>query len=411
MDRLSRAEFLQHLREALNRLHDPVFARQSPLATLLGVADRFDTFSALQEILFQAIEALEPGPDEPLHSPKWRMYEALHYRYVQQLSQKDVADQLGIGERQVRREQRAALEALADYLWDKYSLHARLEPEGADAEIAQKMAPLNTELAWLKGNPPATPVNLDKILSEVLDLTQSLIEHYEVRLRISTGASLPSLAAHPAALSQALISVLGVALHLASGGEVCLSATPLRWYVQLDIRATTGASAQCPLTPDDAANLEQARQLVELCGGSLTLSGEAGAFARLLLPALEQLVVLAIDDNADALQLLQRYTSGTRYRLIGTRELEEALSLAQQLSPQAIILDVMMPGMDGWKILRRLRQHPVTLRVPVVVCTILAQEELALSLGAAAFVRKPVTQQTLLAALDRLIVLPAKGTG
>ncbi len=115
--------------------------------------------------------------------------------------------------------------------------------------------------------------------------------------------------------------------------------------------------------------------------------------------------VLAIDDNTDTLQLLQRYTAGTQYRLIGTRDPEQALSLAEKLSPQIIVLDVMMPQVDGWKVLGRLQQHPLTGHIPIVVCTILAQEALALSLGASAFIRKPITRQEFLAALDHQVEL------
>jgi CheY-like chemotaxis protein len=63
-----------------------------------------------------------------------------------------------------------------------------------------------------------------------------------------------------------------------------------------------------------------------------------------------------------------------------------------------------MPQTDGWRVLSQLRQHPLTSHIPVIVCTILVQEALALSLGACAFLRKPVTRQAFLAALDRLVV-------
>jgi CheY-like chemotaxis protein len=61
----------------------------------------------------------------------------------------------------------------------------------------------------------------------------------------------------------------------------------------------------------------------------------------------------------------------------------------------------MLPGVDGWEILGRLREHPTTSSVPVIISTILLQEDLALSLGAAGFLRKPFTQTALLAALDQ----------
>ena len=81
--------------------------------------------------------------------------------------------------------------------------------------------------------------------------------------------------------------------------------------------------------------------------------------------------------------------------------------MADKISPQIIVLDVMMPHVDGWEILGRLRQHPVTGQIPIIVCTILAQEELALSLGASSFIRKPITRQAFLAALDHQIELMA----
>ena len=70
------------------------------------------------------------------------------------------------------------------------------------------------------------------------------------------------------------------------------------------------------------------------------------------------------------------------------------------------MLDVMLPGIDGWELLGRLREHPRTRNVPVVISTILPQEQLALALGAAAFLRKPINRETLLSSLDRLLIRP-----
>jgi CheY-like chemotaxis protein len=110
-----------------------------------------------------------------------------------------------------------------------------------------------------------------------------------------------------------------------------------------------------------------------------------------------------IEDNLDTLQLFQRYASGTRYRLVTSPDPEQALALAEDVRPWVIVLDVMMPQVGGWKTLARLRQHPLTESTPIVVCTILPQEELAFSLGANAYVRKPVRREDFLAALDRQI--------
>jgi CheY-like chemotaxis protein len=107
-----------------------------------------------------------------------------------------------------------------------------------------------------------------------------------------------------------------------------------------------------------------------------------------------------VDDNRDTLQLFSRYVAGTRYHAVTSDEPAQILNLAESLAPEIIVLDVMMPDIDGWKILAQLKQHPATADVPVLVCTILPQEEIALDLGASGFLSKPVTRKRFLAALD-----------
>ena len=416
---MTREEFIKHLREALNHLQDPNFLRQSPLAAILDVADRFDTFSSLQRILTEAVESLEPSADEPSQSRVWRIYESLFYRYMQQLSQQEVGEQLGLGPRQVRRDQHAALEALSDLLWKQFDLGAKLD-EDTDAKVISvpagiSSATVNEELAWLRDAPPSSPIDLSQMLSLLVDLTGALAERHQVRLQIRTPDDLPHLAVHEVALNQALLNVLGVAFHRAKGGQVTVSARFLRWEVEIRVQGAGSLLASPEASGRDTSSLDLARQLVQLSGGRLNVPDTPGTFCvTIALPALEQLPVLAIDDNADTLRLLQRYTANTRYRLIGTRDPEEALSLAQRLGPKIIVLDVMMPQVDGWKVLRRLQQHPRTSHIPVVVCTIVGQEELAFSLGANAFIQKPITQQDLLTVLDqqtgRLLLQPAGST-
>jgi CheY-like chemotaxis protein len=65
-------------------------------------------------------------------------------------------------------------------------------------------------------------------------------------------------------------------------------------------------------------------------------------------------------------------------------------------------LDAMLPGTDGWELLGRLREHPSTRHIPIIICTILPQEQLAHTLGAAGFLRKPVKQEEFLKLLDQL---------
>ena len=66
-------------------------------------------------------------------------------------------------------------------------------------------------------------------------------------------------------------------------------------------------------------------------------------------------------------------------------------------------MDVMQPGINDWELLGQLRVLPALQGVPIIVCTILPQEDLALALGAAAYLRKPINREVLLSTLDQLV--------
>jgi CheY-like chemotaxis protein len=116
-----------------------------------------------------------------------------------------------------------------------------------------------------------------------------------------------------------------------------------------------------------------------------------------------QVLVLAIEDNLDTIQLWRRYTQKTRFSLVAETDPEQAIASAARLHPDLIVLDIMLPGIDGWDLLKRLRADPATASIPVIVCTVLPQKELAFSLGARDFIPKPTTGEEFRAALERQI--------
>jgi CheY-like chemotaxis protein len=261
---------------------------------------------------------------------------------------------------------------------------------------------LSEELAWLKERPPEIPADLNEALPGALDLAHPLADLHQVTLDMSVPEALPRLAAHPVALGQTLLTLLSMGIQQAPRGRVTLSARSLPYEVEVSVVAERPVPDGDHAPQGDALREDMARELAALCGGSLAFADDRQAFvATLLVPILERLPVLVIEDNADTLQLMLRYSVGTRYRLVGAQDPGQALRLAEEFRPRIVVLDVMMPQVDGWKVLGQLRQHPLTSHVPVVVCTILAHEELALSLGASGFIRKPVSRQSFLAALDR----------
>jgi len=187
-----------------------------------------------------------------------------------------------------------------------------------------------------------------------------LARQWDVRLAGLPPDTSPTLRTAPvpqAALRYALLNVLGVAIPRAAGGAVQLTGEMVDEIIAVDVDAAQ-AQGSDPLSDEERASLEVARQLIEVAGGELTAAAGADGFrARLALPVLEQVRVLVVDDNADTLQLFARYAVGTRYAVTAMREPAGALRLAEELEPDIIILDVMMPDLDGWEMLARLREQ------------------------------------------------------
>jgi len=218
-------EFLRYLRHDLIHLYDSNNLLSSPLVALLGISAQSDPSTALHNILTKAIESLKPS-DEYTHSHAWEVYEALFYRYVEQLSPQEVADQLAISPRHLRRKQREALTILADSLWKQYRLGTIAERDERSADFFDlSQARGNTmdkELAWLKDTSHVSSVNLYEILPVIQRLTGKLALKNSVRLNLSIPEVLPSLLIHPAALRQILLSLLSAAIPRVQGGEISI---------------------------------------------------------------------------------------------------------------------------------------------------------------------------------------------
>jgi CheY-like chemotaxis protein len=115
-------------------------------------------------------------------------------------------------------------------------------------------------------------------------------------------------------------------------------------------------------------------------------------------------VVLAVDDDRGVITLLKRYLENDGYQVIGVTRPSRALEAAQRLAPHltAITLDLVMPEMDGWQVLRALKGDPQTEPIPVILCSIVDDLDDGLRHGATAILRKPVTRDEILEALERL---------
>jgi hypothetical protein len=122
-------------------------------------------------------------------------------------------------------------------------------------------------------------------------------------------------------------------------------------------------------------------------------SGEAG-------------VVLLIDDDPDAQELLRRTLAREGFRVESALDGPSGIDRARALRPDVILLDVLMPGVDGWSVLSELKDDPELSGIPVVMATMLDDRRLGYSLGATDYLTKPIEPQRLRGVLHRLCPEP-----
>jgi PAS domain S-box-containing protein len=113
-------------------------------------------------------------------------------------------------------------------------------------------------------------------------------------------------------------------------------------------------------------------------------------------------VVLAIDDDPQVIGLYERYLTPQGYYVLPLTDPSKAKEQVLKIKPFAITLDIMMPNKDGWAVLTELKSDPATRDFPVIICSILEQADKGFSLGAADYLVKPILEEDLVRALDRL---------
>ena len=133
----NKALFVRELAQVLHHLYDPGTLRRSPLLRLLGVDQRANAILELRHILTAAIQALKPEPSVPPGSHVWRVHQVLYYRFAEQSTQREVASELGLSIRQLRRHEKTAVQVLGDYVWNAYDL----EHKGASLDSPAEEQP------------------------------------------------------------------------------------------------------------------------------------------------------------------------------------------------------------------------------------------------------------------------------
>jgi signal transduction histidine kinase/CheY-like chemotaxis protein len=286
--------------------------------------------------------------------------------------------------------------------------------------------------------------SIPQTLEEVAATVDTLLEKNDNRLHVEVDPSLGEMRADITKLRQTLFNLLSNAAKFTHRGEIRLAARAVQeagvdWVEmsvsdsgigipteKLDHVFEEFSQAEETTTRNyggTGLGLSISRRFCRMMGGDIQVEsvvGEGSTFTiRLPLEVAPEEIgvddtpvavvpvpdaertVLVVDDDPNALDLIGRTLQGAGVRVVTASDGREAVRMARSLLPVAITLDVMMPGMDGWEVLRELKAEPATRDIPVIMVTMTDDRSLGYALGATEFLTKPVERAQLVELLDR----------
>jgi len=394
--------FREALRDVLNHLHDPDYTVSPGVAEVVAGGPHVTT-SSVQYAIIEAIRELAPPPDTPESALMTRRHRILTYRFVEGLTQIRTAEQLHTTVRNIRREQHVAIHILARHLWERQGpqdlpgvtalSHSEAVSDQPSSTLSEWRTQARQDLAALRQSNPSAVADIGAVVNRAVALEEPLAEAAGIQLAIGVIDDGLTAAAHPAVLRQVLIMALDRLIQHGETSEVRLAARSAGGNAALEL-----CSVGCCTDPlEDMVTAE----MLQLLGGTLkTVAADEGMYVEIRIPTVGQVNAVVVDDNEDFVHFCRRCARGTRFRILQPEDwTTEAI---QAVEPDVILLDIMLPYVDGWELLEALQHDPATADVPVVICSIARESSLASQMGAVEFLPKPISHQDLLATLERV---------
>ncbi|MGQ9554475.1 MAG: response regulator [Anaerolineae bacterium] len=383
----------EQVHEALTCLNDNMQLARSLLATQFPEVRSAVTVTAranaLRAILLQAIEVLRPPRHLPFGSLASRSYDVLSLRYVGSKSISEVCQEFGLGRRQIHRDLTQAEEKLTEILNERPGLDVL--PGGTESALGEELLVLPTE---------SVRARLQEVIQATVMLLKPLAEQFQVRLAFAPADSRTTLVhTDLAMLKQVLVQLLSAAVQATTSREVLVGVEEEGERATVAIRFVANASRLNMGRLMDVQRIASSQRM----SCQLNLEPPERAEMLLQLSRATPTRVLVVEDNASAIELYRRYLPPGEWEVHSVADPRFAWDVAKSLAPQVIILDIMLPKMDGWSVLGLLAGRPETARIPVVICSVVEDPGLAKALGARACLKKPISRADLLTVLNQCL--------
>jgi len=394
MPTTSESEHTTLVRDLLAHLHDYGYCQTHPLTAWVPErsGSQIERMRILRQAVLETIETMRPRPGTSPTASSARSYQVLRKHYVEGHLIKEIAGEFSLSPRQLYRYLRRAEQDLTALLRARLAPTPPPDPASSARDLSRAEL-LQKQTDRLSGQVRVVP--LGAAIDNALQLSSRLAKGRRMVVNYAHPTDDLVALANPQLLHYALLNTLSHCIRQATmGSKLCIGAGPANGGVQVVVDATTIGSALGRL-PDEV------ERLVQSAGGTVRsrITGENSRHV-LTFPAQSRRRLLVIDDNAGMGELVRRYLTSSQYAVDATTDGKQGLEQAVETPPDIILLDVLLGDEDGWQILQQLKARPETERVPVIVCSVFNDPDLARSLGASGYCTKPLRRPQLLSALN-----------
>jgi CheY-like chemotaxis protein len=265
------------------------------------------------------------------------------------------------------------------------------------SQLADWRSQVKQDLASLQMGAPESIADVGETINYAVELVRGLTSRYGVNLQVGGLQPGISVAVHPSVLRQVLIMAIAQLTRCVSSGQITVHAA----YEDENVRIVLAGCASLESTLPEVSLIEE---ILAAQGGSVEVDTQEGRISFCIrVPAAGKVNVLVVEDNLDLLHFYRRCVAGTKYNVIHAAQGQRTVDAVQVIAPHIIVLDILLPDIDGWELLAQLHNNPATRSIPVILCSIVREEELASAYGAALYLPKPVQRRQFIQALDQVL--------